>query len=423
MPGKDVLIVGAGIVGLTSAYHLKKNNPDLSIRIIDRSSTYAQGNTARSAAGFRNLFTLDINYKLSNSSIEFYRHVQEKMKFDLGMKFAGYLFLLTEDKPNWVSTILERGIAELLDIDDVFEEGVLTAIPEAETSRIMGLGEVKNALYGKNCGVMEPDLLSAFYYEELVKMGVEFGFSTEVERIKLDPVNPLNYPGEPFIWQDKVISGLETNKGTMTADSYILATDVWTTSLLDPIGVDSHVRPKKRQVFQVSGEEIRNILYKCKVNEASLDGLFPFTILPKAGVYLRPAPKEKAFWVGAADDVGRDFSLQEDPPAETDFYDLNVRSVVEPYFRAFGSGKITGSWAGYYSYNTINKTPYIFKFLNMIIATGTSGSGILKGDGIGRVVEATYSDREKVKLFDGSEMDTGSLGLEKSGMEHEEVIL
>ncbi len=416
----DVIVVGAGIVGLTSAYHLKQENPDLSIKVIDRAGTYAQGNTAKSAAGFRNIFTAEINYKLSNSSIEFYRHIQEDMKYDLGMKFSGYMFLFNDREPTWASQIVESGIAEILDIDEVFDSDTVRKSPDPETSRLLGLHDLRSALLGRKCGVIEPDLVSRFYYEELVKMGVEFGFGTELKKIRMEPVNPLNYPGEPFVWQDKTITALETSRGELNADSYVLATNVWTTELLDPLGVDSHIRPKKRQVFQVSGEQISKMLYSCKVNS---DGLFPFTVMPRAGVYLRPAPKEKSFWVGVADDVGRDFSFNEDPSADKDFYDLNIKAMIDPYFPAFETGRITGSWAGYYAYNTLDKTPFVFRFLNTVVASGTSGSGILKGDGVGRMVEGLYSGKEYVKLYDGNELKTDVLGVRRSGTDREQVIL
>lgn len=420
MGKEDVVVVGAGIVGLTSAYHLKRENPDLSIKVVDRAGTYAQGNTAKSAAGFRNIFTAEINYKLSNSSIEFYRHVQNDLKRDLEMKFTGYMFLFNETLPSWVPLIVERGIAEVLDIDEVFDSDVIRKSPDPETARVLGLKDIAQVLVGRNCGIIEPGLLSDFYYDELVKMGVEFSFNTNVTKIRMDPVNPLDYPGEPYIWQDKTITGLETSKGDVTAETYILATDVWTTGLLDPLGVDSHTRPKKRQVFQISGDEIQKLLYSCKLNS---DGLLPFTILPRAGVYLRPAPKEKSFWIGVADDVGRDFSFEEEPTADATFYELNSKALLDAYFPAFENSRITGSWAGYYSYNTLDKTPFIFRFLNTIVATGTSGSGILKGDGVGRMVEGLYSGRENVRLYDGNELRTDSLGLKRLGMEQEQVIL
>ena len=38
---------------------------------------------------------------------------------------------------------------------------------------------------------------------------------------------------------------------------YIMAADVYTTGLLDKTGIDGHERPKKRQVFQITNEKIR----------------------------------------------------------------------------------------------------------------------------------------------------------------------
>jgi L-2-hydroxyglutarate oxidase LhgO len=45
----DVAIVGAGILGLSAAYHIKNTHPDAEMLIIDKLSSAGQGNTARSA--------------------------------------------------------------------------------------------------------------------------------------------------------------------------------------------------------------------------------------------------------------------------------------------------------------------------------------------------------------------------------------
>jgi glycine/D-amino acid oxidase-like deaminating enzyme len=84
---------------------------------------------------------------------------------------------------------------------------------------------------------------------------------------------------------------------------------------------------------------------------------------------------------------------------------------------------VTSKWAGYYSYNTIDKTPYIFRSLNLIISTGTSGSGILKGDAIGRVTASVYDRSEKTKLYNGLEVETEKLGVEGRNIDKESIIL
>ena len=90
----DVIIIGAGITGLSTAYHLKSQAKDLKVAILEKASTFAQGNSGKSAAAYRDLFTSDINRKISGSSIAFYRHVQNDLKYNIGMRSNGYLFMM-----------------------------------------------------------------------------------------------------------------------------------------------------------------------------------------------------------------------------------------------------------------------------------------------------------------------------------------
>lgn len=417
----DLIIVGAGIVGLSSAYHIKKRDSNIRILIVDKQATFAQGNTGRSAAGFRDLFTSDVNFNLSHSSIAFYKYVNEN-KFDLGMKFVGYLFLLPEKNDldaHWESLSKKTSVRSLQD-SEIKNIPRLKLVPDRDAGELLSAPAVTHAVLGENCGIVEPDLICAYYFNELKEMGVEFMFSTEVKALKLVPENPLNYPGEPFLWQKKTIGGLITDQGELTADQFILATDVWTGALTDPVGIDSHVRPKKREIFQVSGEVAEEILHTEGLNEY---GLIPFTIMPKSGVYIRPAPKEKSLWIGVADDIGRSFSFEEDPQADSEFYQMNLRTIMEAYWKDYDRTKVTSLWAGHYCYNTIDKAPYIFRSMNTVIADGTSGSGILKGDAIGRFVSSAFFSDDSVKLYDGTVMKTSTLGIEGRKVPVEKIIL
>lgn len=94
----DAVIVGAGILGLSTAYHIKNENPNTQILVIDKFGAGGQGNTAKSACGFRCLFTSSTNFLLADSSVEFYRHIQNDLEVDLKMRFIGYLVLLPEEE-------------------------------------------------------------------------------------------------------------------------------------------------------------------------------------------------------------------------------------------------------------------------------------------------------------------------------------
>ena len=418
----DAIIVGAGITGLSTAYHLKIQNKDLRIAIIDKFPTFAQGNTARATAGFRDLFSTDTNFMLSHSSIEFYRHVQNSMGKDLGMIFTGYMFLLAEEElgnPH-LEKIMKKTRARTVGKDELASTGYFNLNPDSREAEIINAKPVEGAFLGLNCGIIEPDLVAEFYYNELLKTDVEFHFGTELLSLSLEPVHPLDYPGEPFLWQEKTIGRLITSRGEMVADYYIMCTDVWTTNLLDPLGIDSHIRPKKRQVFQVGGPEIEKMLADDSLTGA---GTFPFTILPGTGIHFRPAPGEKAFRVSVADEIGRDFSFTEEPELEKDFFTYSVRPVLNEYVLPFRNSRLIGGWAGHYSYNTIDMNPYIFKCLNVIVSTGTSGSGIMKADANGRITASLYSGHEKAKLFDGSAIRVSDLGIENRNVGFESFVL
>ncbi len=417
----DVVVIGAGIVGLSSAYYIKKSHPEKNVLVVDEAHTFGQGNTGKSAAGFRDLFTSDINFKLSNSSIKFYSDTQ-KNGIDLGMKFVGYLFLLDHENSNikYLMDLSKKTQVRELQVSDLEKYEFLQTKLPSEVKSMLNLSDIDLAFVGENCGIIEPELVAEHYYNLAVNEGVQFKFDSKIKPLKLDAKDKLDFPGEPFIWQEYTLRSIETETDHIRFDDLVLASDVWTTELLDPTGIDSHVRPKKRQIFQLSGGPVDKILSSWKENR---ENIFPFTILPAHGVYIRPAPRYHSLWIGCADDYNRDFSLVDDPQAEDDFYSYNIAQVLGSYLPSIGDAKITGKWAGYYSYNTIDMTPYIFRELNIIAATGTSGSGIMKADSIGRVVEALFSNKDETELYNGAVIKTSSLGLRNRSVQHENLVL
>ena len=107
----DVLIIGAGVLGLSSAYHIKRTNPDLKVLLIDQFGGPAQGNTGKCAGGYRNMLTTDTNIKLSESTIAWFKDLQENQGFNIGFHNTGYLYLLSEveyKKREELFSIMER---------------------------------------------------------------------------------------------------------------------------------------------------------------------------------------------------------------------------------------------------------------------------------------------------------------------------
>ncbi len=421
----DVIVLGAGIVGLSSAYYLKRQSRDLNILVIDKYSTYAQGNTSKAAAGFRDLFSSEPNFKLAKSSIFFYDHVQNELKFNLDMKYVGYMYLLDDETRTKYEKIIEglekKTKTKRLSRDEIKDTFPFINLDPDDVSRqVMKLKPISEAFVGLNCGIFEPDLISNYYFNELEKMGVDFKFSTKIEKLNLEPVNKLEYPGEPFVWQEKRISSISDRADSYRADNFVIATDVWSPMLFDPLGIDTFTKPKKRQIFQIKGENVEKALFTDKkFNE---EGILPFTIMPY-GVYIRPSIKEKAFRVAVSDDIGRSFTIEDDPYPEENFYAYNIRPVLLSYFPTLENSKLFSSWAGEYSISTRDDQPYIFKIMNIIFAGVTSGSGVMKGDAIGRIVSSLYLNKDYTTLYDGSSLKTDTFGYINRNVPYEEFVL
>ena len=417
----DVVIVGAGITGLASAYHMKRMNEKLQIAVIEKRPAFCQGNTAKSAAAFRNLFSSETNRKITQSTIEFYRHVQIERGVDLGMHFNGYLFLGNHDflyNPTFRSFV-DEGIARYVSEAELNVNGFRTRLTEEEANTL-NLPNIEGGLLGLNCGILAPEKICEFYGKELKQMGVEFFFGTEVKPLGLQPDAPLNYPGEPFVWQKTSLKTIDTNRGEFEASDFVFCTDVWTDNLLDGTGIDGHTRGKKRQVFQVSGPEVEKLISRGFIDG---QGVMPLTILPAYEVVLRPDPEGHSLWITIADEYSRNFSISEDPEAEPDFYEKSLFPIITAYLPQLKNSKITSMWAGHYAYNTIDKTHYVFRDKNIIVATGSSGSGIMKADAVGRVVASLQAGKDRTELFDNSYIKTSDLSVHRRNVREEEMVI
>jgi glycine/D-amino acid oxidase-like deaminating enzyme len=426
MAHHDVLVIGAGIIGLSTAYHIKRKNPELSVLIVDRNAASAQGETAKSLAGVRDCFTSDVNRLLASSTIEFYKHIQSELGFNINLELIGYLWLYTQAEfKNFESvepTMRDQGVRfrvwERSDLRRMIPDLVLDST--SEQSHMIGLGSVHKGVQGLNCGIVSPELVAKFYENEFRRLGGELQLNCEVKRLKLVAKDSYDLPMEPHIWQEKELKEVETNSGTISAENIVLAAGVGTPMLLDPIGIDCLAKPKKRQVFKLSGRPVERLLNTHGFNRHDTS---PLIVLPKAGVHFRPCRNEGSFWVAAADDLGRAFRLEDEPAAEESYYTYGIYPILSEYFPCFRDLRPTSSWAGHYDVNSLDGAPIIERIANCVMVVGMSGSGIMKADGIGRVAATVFQKERQVELFDGSRLSASRLGLSTREVEKEKIVL
>jgi glycine/D-amino acid oxidase-like deaminating enzyme len=423
----DILVIGAGALGLSSAYHLKRTNPDNNIIVIEKLNGPGQGNSAKSEGAFRNIFASKTNFILADSTIDWFTNVQNNLGYDLKLARVGYLWLFSKSQYSHLKSVL-RAMKELGVGLKVFEkEELKRMIPDLVTDfehdtekEILGLEPVDFGVFGLKCGSIDADALVRSYEQEFIKLGGEIRYSTEAERLILKPTEELGIPGEPFVWQDTKIAGAATRNGPIFADTTVVAAGVWSERLLGPVGFDALMRPKKRQLFVFKDQKLAGLL---KVRDLNDQGALPLTILPKAGVYLKAELSEGSFWLGCADDLGRAFGLEDDPQPEEDYYTNNVYHVLVKYFPCFEDVRPMNMWAGQYAINGFDGLPVVAGEEGLIYVGAASGSGIMKADALGRIAAALYAGEEEAELYGGRRFRVADIGVRQRRVERETFII
>jgi len=152
-------------------------------------------------------------------------------------------------------------------------------------------------------------------------------------------------------------------------------------------------------------------------------GVIPLTILPKANILFRPELSEGSIWLACADDLGRGFGLEEDPQPEEDYYTNNIYHVMVKYFPCFEDVRPMNMWAGQYAVNSLDETPVLYGAPGLCYVGAASGSGIMKADSLGRLVDALAAGEPEAELFGGRKFRVADLGVRNRHVEHEEFVI
>ncbi|HUT82253.1 MAG TPA: FAD-binding oxidoreductase [Candidatus Bathyarchaeia archaeon] len=404
----DVIIVGAGIIGTSTAFHLKQNDPKLEICLIDQNEKVAYGNTAKSAALYRNLFSSKTSQILSTSSISFYESIAE----EISLKDMGYFWMFSKD--DWEKS--KSGLEKLNSVKDHFEILSKEEFPtnlHINTEKSDKFNDVYKILYGHRCGALSAIKLCRYYSDKFEQLGGKIVLNSEIKKINLSGADK-NYPP----WIDvKILSITNQDGDEFFADNYIFTVGAWSHNLLAPIGIASQIYPKKRQMFTLKLDNSKQIV-------SNPSEKIPIIILPTAGIYVKPILLNKLIMVGCANELGNPYQMGKYPPdAENSYFENVIEPVLQHHFPKLKNYQLFSKWAGYYAYYWPDKNPVIEKISNIQWVSGTSGSGIMKADAIGRIAAARQLDLPTIDLFDKTKFNVQDLSLTKRNVSTEELII
>jgi len=256
MKSADVVIIGAGIVGSSVAYHLTEMGCR-NVLLIEREQYQGQGSTGKSMGGVRAQFATTVNIQMSLYSIPFFAEFEERVGTPSGYKNHGYLFVAaSEPHMQYLRTNYAKQVAlGLKDVSLVDPATIAKMVPQIKVDDIVG------GSFCQSDGFVDPHLVMTGFYDRARANGAqELWRSTEVTAINTDANG---------------VCGIETTNGPVATRQVVNAAGAWAAGIAKMAGVDLPVVPLRRML--VPTEPFPGIPERC-----------PMVIDMATGFHFRP---------------------------------------------------------------------------------------------------------------------------------------
>jgi sarcosine oxidase subunit beta len=177
----QILIVGAGVIGASVAYHLAT----LGVRdilVVDRGADFGAGSTPRATGGFRCQFNTEPNILLSLLSREKLRRFEQEIGVDSGYQPCGYLFLTRTEE----GLRLLRDAQALQHACGLAEARMVTAAEARYINSAIQDDTILGAAHCPTDGFIRATQILRGYADAAKRLGVRFEFGVEVRRLHTD---------------------------------------------------------------------------------------------------------------------------------------------------------------------------------------------------------------------------------------------
>ncbi len=250
----EVVVIGGGVMGASTAYHLATLGVD-DVVLIEKEDALGTMSTGQCAGGIRHQFSSKTNIELSKKSIAMLEAFGDELEHDIGLRFTGYLFLMTDED----DVTAQRQAVELqhsLGVDTKWLE------PDRLTELIpqVNLDGVIAGTLGEKDGICDPNSVVQGYAAGARRLGVTTMVGVEATRIEVSGGK---------------VTGVTTSEGSIATETVVLATGAWTPELADGIGADIPIRPVRRQIVVTT-------------ETPELRGDFPFVLFLAETLYFHP---------------------------------------------------------------------------------------------------------------------------------------
>jgi sarcosine oxidase subunit beta len=349
----DVVVIGGGIMGASTAYHLAKRGCR-DVVVVESGEMFGLGSTGLNAGGIRYQFATAVNIELSKLSIGMMERFADEMDQPIGLRRCGYLFMLDDAADLEQFT---RNVA-LQNAHGVPSRVVSTAeiaelAPEVELSGIIG------GTWCPRDGLVDPN-------------GLLQGFVSQARRLGATLVT--NAPATSIEVASGRVQRVVTSAGTIDTRAVVIAAGPWTAEVGTMAGVSLPVQPIRRQIAVTAA--IPNLRPE-----------FPFVIDFSRALYFHRE--------GAGLLTG--MSNRDEPPGWDTSVDeswrlLHLENAMER-LPLLADAEISAEWAGLYEV-TPDDQPILGRLQaeGLFVCAGFSGHGLMHGPGAGLLMAEEILD-------------------------------
>ncbi|HEV2317828.1 MAG TPA: FAD-binding oxidoreductase [Thermoplasmata archaeon] len=353
--GYRTVIVGAGIVGLFTAYHLARAGAG-PILVLDR-GFLSSGASGRNGGGVRQQWETPETLRLAREAVAAYRRFGSEFGYNIWFRQGGYLFLAMDASEQAQLERVRSTVAhEGLPIRSVTPAEIAGHVPGIDTAGLVG------GSYLGSDGTLYPFPAIWGLYEAVRGLGVEVRLQTSVTG---------------FARTDGRVTGVVTSAGTFEASTVVNAAGGWSGDL-----------------SRLAGLEVANVATRHEIlaTEPLKPFLDPMVVRLRDGLYFSQTMRGEivggltvAHPTGTAAGMG----------SSTEFLRTMARALTTllPRLRPLG---VLRAWSGYYD-DTPDGLPVIGedpRLPGFVHANGFGGHGfMLAPAATRRVAQAVLGER------------------------------